>query len=320
MAQFIIKRLIGLIFVLLGVTFITFIMGYFAPGDPIQEMLGNHFSQVQYLRLKHQYGLDLPLLQQYFNYIVQLLHGNLGTSFQQQGRPVWEILSDGVPTSLELGMWGLLVQVIVGIPLGILAALKSGTWVDTLSMGLAIFLFSVPSFILASLFQVAMVYLHGAVPGFYWPVAGWGNTWQYSLSDIQSKLGPILVYGAIGLAYFARLTRTSTLEVLRQDYIRTARAKGLKERVVVYRHAMRNALIPIITVLGVTLGFLVTGAFFTEEIFNINGIGYITIQSINTRDYPVIQATTVLLATGVVVGNFLSDLLYTAVDPRIKVS
>ncbi|GHO84492.1 ABC transporter permease [Dictyobacter formicarum] len=319
MAQFLLKRLIGLVFVLLGVTFITFIIGYAAPGDPIQEMMGNHFNLAQYLRLKHQYGLDLPLLQQYFNYIVRLLHGDLGTSFQTENRPVWDILKDGVPTSLELGMWGLLVQVLIGIPLGILAALKSGTWIDTISMGLAIFLFSVPSFILASLFQVAIVYLHNSV-GLSWPVAGWGNAWQYTPSDIQFKLGPIIIYAAIGLAYFARLTRTSTLEVLRQDYIRTARAKGLKERVVVYRHAMRNALIPIITVLGVTLGFLVTGAFFTENVFNINGIGYITIQSITTRDYPVIQATTVLLATGVVLGNLISDLLYTAVDPRIKVS
>lgn len=319
MAQFLLKRLIGLVFVLVGVTFITFIIGYAAPGDPIQEMLGNHFNALQYARLKHQYGLDLPVLQQYFNYIVRLLHGDLGTSFQTANRPVWDILKDGVPTSLELGMWGLLVQILIGVPLGILAALKSGTWIDTTSMGLAIFLFSVPSFILASLFQVAIVYLHSSV-GFSWPVAGWGNTWQYTPSDIQFKLGPIIIYAAIGLAYFARLTRTSTLEVLRQDYIRTARAKGLKERIVVYRHAMRNALIPIVTVLGVSLGFLVTGAFFTETVFNINGIGYITIQSINTRDYPVIQATTVLLATGVVLGNLISDLLYTAVDPRIKVS
>lgn len=318
MAQFILKRLIGLIFVLVGVTIITFVIGFYAPGDPIQEMLGPHFNMATYLRLKHTYGLDLPIWQQYFNYIWNLLRGDLGYSFQSN-RPVWDVLKDGVPTSLELGLWGLLVQVLIGVPLGILAALKAGTWVDTISMTLAIFLFSVPSFILASLFQVSIVYLHQNL-GFEWPVAGWGNAWQYSISDIQYKLGPIIVYAAIGLAYFARLTRTSTLEILRQDYIRTARAKGLKERSVIYRHAMRNALIPIITVLGVSLGFLVAGAFFTETVFNIPGIGYITIQSISTRDYPVIQSTTVLLAAAVVFGNLLSDLLYTAVDPRIKIS
>ncbi|GCF09166.1 ABC transporter permease [Dictyobacter arantiisoli] len=319
MAQFFIKRLIGLVFVLLGVTFITFIFGFYAPGDPITAMLGNHFNLAAYLRLKHEYGLDLPLYQQYYNYVVNLLHGNLGTSFTTQGRAVWDILSTGVPTSLELGFWGLLLQILIGVPLGILSALKAGTWLDTLSMTSAIFLFAIPSFILATLFQVVIVYLHLHF-GVSWPVAGWGNTWQYGWSDIQFKLAPVIIYAATGMAYFVRLTRTSTLEVLRKDYIRTARAKGLKERVVIYRHSLRNALIPIITVLGVSLGFLVTGAFFIETVFNISGIGYITIQSITTRDYPVIQATTVLLASAVVLGNLISDLLYTAVDPRIKIS
>jgi ABC-type dipeptide/oligopeptide/nickel transport system permease component len=319
MTQFLIKRLIGLIFVLIGVTFITFIIGYAVPGDPIQGMLGPHFNELTYLRLKHLYGLDLPWYQQYLNYVINLLHGNLGTSFSTQGRPVWDILKDGVPTSLELGFWGLVIELGVGIPLGVAAALYAGKWFDSASMGLALFLYAIPSFVLAVLVQVVIVYLHNST-GFFWPVEGWGNTWHYSFTDIQFKLAPVLIYGATGLAYFARLTRTSTLEVLRQDYIRTARAKGLFERVVIYRHAMRNAMIPLITVLGVSLGFLVTGAFFIENVFNISGIGYITIQSINTRDYPVIQGTTVLLAAAVVLGNLISDLLYTVVDPRIKVS
>ncbi len=319
MTQFLIKRLIGLIFVLIGVTFITFIIGFKAPGDPILTMLGPHFNEATYLRLRHAYGLDLPWYQQYFNYVVNLLHGNLGTSFETEGRPVWDILKDGVPTSLELGFWGLVIELVVGIPLGIAAALNAGKWFDSVSMGVAIFLFAIPTFVLAVLIQVLIVYLHNST-GFYWPVEGWGNAWEYSFTDIQFKLFPIVVYSATGLAYFARLTRTSTLEVLRQDYIRTARAKGLRERVVIYRHAMRNALIPIITVLGVSIGFLVTGAFFIENAFNISGIGYITLQSINTRDYPVIQGTTVLLAAAVVLGNLISDLLYTIVDPRIKVS
>lgn len=319
MTQFLIKRLIGLIFVLIGVTFITFIIGFAAPGDPIQGMLGPHFNLATYIRLKHFYGLDLPWYQQYFNYVINLLHGNLGTSFSTQGRPVWDILKDGVPTSLELGFWGLVLELALGIPLGIAAALYAGKWFDSASMGLSIFFYAIPSFVLAVLVQVIIVYLHNAT-GIFWPVEGWGNTWQYGFTDIQFKLAPILIYGATGMAYFARLTRTSTLEVLRQDYIRTARAKGLNERIVIYRHAMRNALIPIITVLGVSIGFLVTGAFFIENVFNISGIGYITIQSINTRDYPVIQGTTILLAAAVVLGNLISDLLYTVVDPRIKVS
>jgi ABC-type dipeptide/oligopeptide/nickel transport system permease component len=132
MTQFLIKRLIGLIFVLIGVTFITFIIGYAAPGDPIQAMLGPHFNMATYLRLKHLYGLDLPWYQQYFNYVINLLHGNLGTSFSTQGRPVWDILKDGVPTSLELGFWGLVIELGVGVPLGIAAALYAGKWFDSL--------------------------------------------------------------------------------------------------------------------------------------------------------------------------------------------
>ncbi len=139
-------------------------------------------------------------------------------------------------------------------------------------------------------------------------------------NDLQFKIVPILVYAFTGTAYFARLSRTSMLEVLRQDYVRTARAKGLGERVVVYRHALRNALIPLVTVLGFSIGLLVTGAFFIEQIFNIPGIAQITITSVNSRDYPVIQATTVLLAFAVVIGNLISDILYTVVDPRIKVA
>src|SRR5205823_5759725 len=142
-----------------------------------------------------------------------------------------------------------------------------------------------------------------------WPVSGWGNPWQYTWSDIQIKLAPILVFAAVGTALFARLARTSMLEVLRQDYVRTARAKGMRERSVVYRHAFRNAMIPLVTVFGLSIGLLVTGAFFIEQIFNIPGIGQQTITSINNRDYPVIQATTVLLAVAVVVGNLISDVL-----------
>ncbi len=317
MFQFLVKRFIGLVFVLLGVSIITFIIGRLAPGDPVVSLLGPHPTKIAIANIRHEYGLDQSWFQQYLNFIHDMLSGTMGRSFQSDSQTVADILGGGLPVSLELGLWGLLVQLFVGIPLGILAALRANRLPDTLSMGVALVLYAVPSFVLAGLFQVVIVALHGSI-GLQWPVSGWGNAWQYSLQDIQFKLGPILIYAAVGVAYFARLTRTSTLEVLRQDYIRTARSKGLVERVVVFRHAMRNALIPIITVLGVTLGFLVSGAFFTETVFNIPGIAYYTVQSITTRDYPVIQATTVLLATAVVLGNLISDLLYTAVDPRIK--
>jgi ABC-type dipeptide/oligopeptide/nickel transport system permease component len=317
MVQFLVKRFIGLIFVIIGVTFITFILGFNAPGDPIQQLLGNHFSHSVYVALKHSYGLDLPWYQQYWNFLTNLARFNLGQSFHTQNYPVWNILRDGVPVSAELGFFALILQLLIGIPIGIISALKANTWVDTVNMGTMLVLFALPSFVLAIFAQLIIVWLDTSTGG-TWPVAGWGTSWHFGWSDIQFMIAPILVYAAVGTALFARLARTSMLEVLRQDYVRTARAKGLRESIVVYRHAFRNALIPLVTVFGLSIGLLVTGAFFIENIFNIPGIGTITISSINNRDYPVIQATVVLLAVAVVAGNLISDLLYSVVDPRIK--
>jgi len=317
MVQFLVKRFIGLIFVIIGVTFITFVLGLNAPGDPIQELLGNHVVHSVYVYLRHSYGLDLPWYQQYWNFLTNLAHFNLGLSFHQQNYPVWNILKDGVPVSAELGFFALILQLLVGIPIGIISALKANTWVDTVNMGIMLIMFALPSFVLAIFAQLIIVWLDTSTGG-TWPVAGWGTAWHFGWSDIQYMIAPVLVYAAVGTALFARLARTSMLEVLRQDYVRTARAKGLRERVVVYRHAFRNAMIPLVTVFGLSIGLLVTGAFFIETIFNIPGIGQVTIISINNRDYPVIQATVVLLAVAVVMGNLISDLLYSVVDPRIK--
>ena len=317
MAPFLVKRFIGLIFVIICVTFITFILGYFAPGDPIRSMLGQHYSEALYASLKHQYGLDLPWYQQYFNFLTHLFRFDFGYSIHYPGRSVYDILQSGIPASAELGTWGLVLTILVGVPLGVFSALRANTWADTLSMGIALILFALPTFVLAEFFQVFIIWLD-KVTGIQWPVSNWGIPWQYTWSDIQTKIGPIFVFAAISVAGLARLTRTSMLEVLHQDYVRTARAKGLREQVVVYRHALRNALIPLITVLGLSIGTLVTGVFFIEAIFNIPGIGQIALNAISQRDYPVIQATTLLGAFAVVIGNLVSDLLYTVVDPRIK--
>jgi ABC-type dipeptide/oligopeptide/nickel transport system permease component len=318
MIRFFVKRLLGLVFVIIGVTFITFIMGYFAPGDPIRDLMGEKFNYAIWLRLRHDYGLDLPWYQQYFNYLSNMLHFNLGTSYHFQNRPVWDILKEGVPISSELVFWGFLLQLLLGIPLGIVSALRARTWVDTVNMTVMLTIYALPSFVLAVFAQI-LVLQFNKLTGIEWPVSQWGAPWQYDWTDFQYKLVPILVFGAAGFAYFSRLTRTSLLEVLGQDYVRTARAKGLLERVVVYRHAFRNALIPLVTVIGLSFGLLVAGSFFIEQIFNIPGIARITINSIYQRDYPVIQATTMLIAIGVVFGNLLSDVLYAVVDPRIKV-
>ncbi|GHO45453.1 ABC transporter permease [Ktedonospora formicarum] len=317
MVQFLVKRLVGLVFVILCVTFITFIFGYYAPGDPIRALLGQHQDPVLYAQLKHAYGLDLPWYQQYWNFLSGLFRLDFGYSFHTQGKPVSEIILQGIPASTELGIWALALTLLLGIPLGIVSALKANSWLDTLIMGGSLIFWALPSFILAIFVQVIVVWLD-KVTGYPWPVANWGTVWSYSWDDIQYKLVPIIVFAALGFAFYARLTRTTMLEVLRQDYVRTARAKGLRERIVIYRHAFRNALIPLMTVLGLAIGTIIAGAFFIEQIFNIPGIGATGLTAVTDRDYPVIQATTVLFATCVVFGNLLSDIFYTLVDPRIK--
>lgn len=309
MIRFLVTRIIGLVFVLLSVSFITFIMGYFAPGDPIRLLLGNHFTQSSYLALKHSYGLDLPWYQQYLNFLNNVLHGSFGLSFFYQNRPAWDVLSDGLPYSIELGLEVLLVTILLGIPSGIISALRSNTTTDTVLTFIAIFLYSMPDIALIIGFQALMVLLfqHG-LP--FLPVAGW-DTWQ-------SRIAPVLITATTGYGYFARLTRTSVLEALNQDYVRTARSKGLRENIVIYRHTLRNACLPLITVIGPSLGFLVTGVFITEQLFNIPGVSQITLSAISQRDYSVLQATVILTSSTVVIFNALSDIGYAIADPRIR--
>jgi ABC-type dipeptide/oligopeptide/nickel transport system permease component len=295
-------------------------MGYFSPTDPIKIMLGQqHFDPRIYAQLRHAYGLDLPWYQQYANLLIGLLHFNLGLSITQPNREVWDILREGVPISLELGFWALVIQYMVGLLLGVLSAVKANTWVDTTNMAVLLVLYTVPAFIVCVFLQSLIVWIDQST-AISWPVAGWGVPWQYSWSDLQHKLLPILIVAVSGIAYIARLTRTGTLETLQQDFVRTARAKGLLERRVIFLHALRNSLIPVGTTIGLSFGFLVVGDFFIERIFSIPGIGYITLLSATAYDYPVIQATAILLATGVVLGNLISDLLYRLIDPRIKIA
>lgn len=195
MVQFLVKRFIGLLFVVIGVTLITFIMGFYAPGDPIKALLGQHFNPVIYAQLRHTYGLDLPWYQQYWNYLTHLFRFDFGLSFKYQNRPVWDILKDGVPVSTELGFWALLIQVSIGVPLGIISALKANTWVDTTNMAIVLVIYAIPVFVLAVLVQVFIVWIDKQTGG-SWPVSQWGNPWQYSWSDITFKLAPILVYAA----------------------------------------------------------------------------------------------------------------------------
>ena len=303
------SRALSLLFVLFSVTFLTFVVSYLAPGDPVLNMMAGRQDPVRYAFLRHMYGLDLPWYQQYFNYISHLFQGSLGYSFKYPERPVWDLIASGVPVSLQLGGLALLISVVGGVTAGVGAALWQNTWRDTAIMTVMLALYSIPSFVIIPILWLADLALYRAgLPSL--PVAGWGQPQNFVL--------PVFVLAAANIGFIARLIRSSMLEVLRQDYVRTARAKGVNERSVIRKHVLRNALLPLLTVLGPAAAFLVTGAFVVENLFAIPGVGYLAVQSIGQRDYPVIQATTILLASAVVIMNLLTDLAYTLADPRVR--
>lgn len=310
MSRIIFRRILSLFFVLFSVTFLTFIVSYLAPGDPIRNMMGGRQDPVRYIFLRHLYGFDQPWFQQYFTYILHLFQGNLGYSFKYPERPVWDLIATGVPVSLKLGVLALILSVLIGIPAGVFAAVWQNTWRDTSIMGVMLALYSIPSFVMIPvLWAIDLALYNAGLPSL--PVAGWGTPQQVIL--------PVLVLSAATVGFIARIMRNSMLEVMRQDFVRTARAKGLPEALVLRRHVFRNALLPLLTILGPATAFLITGAFVVENLFAIPGIGYLSVQAIGQRDYPVIQATTILLAFSVVVMNMITDFSYTLADPRVRV-
>ena len=306
------RRLVSVIFVIFSITFLTFLVGYLAPGDPILILMGNRRDPETYRNLRHQYGLDRPWYQQYLAYTAGMLHGDLGKSYRYQNRSVNQILGSGVLVSVELGSTALLLSLMAGVPAGIFSALRQDSWLDRGNMILMLALFSIPSFVLIPILRALnyFVLYRNGLPSL--PAAGWGYPANWVM--------PVLVLAAANVGYIARLTRSSMLEILRQDFIRAARAKGASPRRVTYVHALRNALLPIVTFIGPSLAFLVTGTFVVESLFAIPGIGFTAVQSIGQRDYPVIQGTTVLLAAAVMLMNLLTDIAYTVLDPRIRAS
>ncbi len=310
MRRFLVKRAIGLIFVIFGASFLTFIMGYFAPGDPITAKTGNKLGLTIHLQLKHEYGLDLPWWQQYYHFLINIVHGSFGPSFQYPSSTAWEVIQRGLPTSIELGLEVLVVSLIVGIPLGIVSALHAKTYIDTMVTSVVMTLYAVPTLMLIIAFHLCMLWLAtNNLP--HLPLYGWDN--------LQERIAPVLITAITGAGYFTRLTRISLLEVLGLDFIRTARAKGLREQIVIVRHAMRYAFIPILTSIGPSLGYLVTGIYITERFFEIPGVSQFTLDAVNQLDYPVLQASVILTSFSVVVFNALTDVAYAFFDPRIRV-
>lgn len=306
MRRYLLKRLILLIPVLWGVATLVFAVTNIIPGDPVDLMLGETARPAQREVLRKALGLHRPLAVQYRDYLTGLLHGNMGTSLHKK-RPVAELLAERIPASAELTVAALAIALIIALPLGILAARKAGSGTDLAAGGLAVLGASMPVFWLGPLLII-----------FFSIHLGW-----LPVSGRSSPLSLILPAFTLGMALSAilmRMTRSSLLEVLPQDYLATARAKGLSEGRVLWLHALRNACLPLITILSLQLGALLSGAIITETVFAWPGVGRLTIQAIAARDYPLVQGCVLFIAFVYVAGNLLADIAYAWLDPRVRLN
>jgi peptide/nickel transport system permease protein len=281
-----------------------FLLAHIVPGDPVAQMLGEGARAEDLTQLRHALGLDLPLPVQYGRYLSGVLHGNLGESFRFQ-QPVLKVVAEHFPATLELAAVALLICALIGIPAGVLAAHKRGERTDHTVAVLTLFGLSVPNFALGPV----LILLFSVVLGWL-PVSGRGG--------ISHLILPSFTLGAALAAILTRMVRTSVIEELSADYVRTARAKGVSESGVLFRHALRNALIPILTILGLQFGSLLAGTIVTESIFSWPGIGRLAVQAIGARDYPLLQGCILLIAVSYVFVNLLTDLVYALVDPRVR--
>jgi ABC-type dipeptide/oligopeptide/nickel transport system permease component len=304
MTKLIVRRILWTIPVILLVILLTFVMMRQIKGNPFRKSERAIPAEIQ-ANLEREYGLDQPWYVQYLRYVKGVATGDLGPSLVLRNQSVNDIVREHFPKSLELGALAFVFAVVFGIPLGVLAALKQNTVWDYFSMFFSNVGFAVPSFLIATL----LIYFFSLQWDIF-PTSGW-NTWQ-------SKVLPVIALGLGPMAYFARLVRGTMLETLQQDYIRTARAKGLRYRRVVGLHVLRNSLIPVITAAGPLLGFIITGAFVIELIFNIPGIGQYYVTAVNARDYSVVMGLTVLLSVIIIVANLVVDILYGILDPRTR--
>jgi peptide/nickel transport system permease protein len=302
--MFLIKRLTSFFTVIFGVLVLTFLLIHLVPGDPVEVMLGESASCADRDALRTELGLNQPLLQQFGTYLNKLAHGDFGYSIHTKAS-ITELIQTRYPATLKLALLSLMIGLVVGVPLGIYSALKAGRWQDILVTVVSDRLSAMPAFWLGPVLMLIFAVWLGWLP----------------VSGMESGASIILPAATLGFglsAILTRMTRTSLLEVLNDDYIRTARAKGLSERAVILRHAMRAALLPIITIVGLQMGSLLAGAVITETIFSWDGIGRLLVESIEKRDYPVTQACVLIVALSYVVVNLLTDLLYQLADPRVR--
>lgn len=307
MAAYIIRRLAWLPVILLIVSFITFALGRFGPGDPVQILMGQHSDPAVVQRIREQRGLNDNVLVQYGRYLRDVTQGDFGESFKYRGRTVIELLKKKMLVSAQLNIAALLISVGLGVPIGLFAALRQGTVWDTAAVVATLVGQSVPVFLTAPALLLVFALKLDVLP-----THGWGGFF-----DTQIIL-PAVAMGIPGVAIITRLTRASTMEVIAQDYVRTARAKGLPERMVRSRHILRNSMIPVLTTLGFSLAGLVFTSFIVERFFGIPGVGNLFIEAIFARDFPIINAIIIIGTTLFVMANLVVDLLYPVLDPRIR--
>jgi len=303
MYKYIAWRVVWLVLVLVVVAFITFTLMHLVPGGPWdrEKQLAPQIVE----NLNRKYGLDKPFFVQFGNFIWGAVRGDLGVSYMYQDRNVAQILAEGFPETATLGLSAFLIALLIGMPFGMAAALKQNSTVDYASVLFSTVFASIPGFVLGILLMIVFaVVLH------WLPTGGWGS--------VRQVLMPAFALAALPAAYTARITRASMLEAMRQDYVRTARAKGLVERVVLLRHILRNALIPVVTIAGPELAFLISGSFIIESLFSIPGIGRLFVQGVFARDYGLIMGSILFYAFAVAVINLVVDILYAVIDPRIR--
>ena len=303
MSAYITKRLLMSVFTLWLVATLTFALMFMVPGGPFLAEKTPSAATLEALNQK--YGLDQPKIVQYKNYMIKLFQGDMGVSLKQRGRTVSSIISTGFKVSAKVGGLGIFLALLVGIPLGSIAALNRGKWIDNVIVVFSTAGIAVPSFVVSTLLMLIFSVKLDLLP-------------TYGLTSWKHYIMPVIALSLYPSSYISRLMRTSMLEVLGQDYMRTARAKGLSQFVMLFKHALRNAILPVVTYLGPLLAYTLTGSFVVEKIFTIPGLGSEFISSIINRDYTMIMGTTIFLAALIIVMNLLVDITYKIVDPRIQ--
>ena len=301
-----IKRLLGVVPVVFGVVLLTFLLVHAVPGDPVEVMLGESASSADRMQLRADLGLNQPIYMQFGVYLNKLVHGDLGVSIHSK-KPIIDLLTERLPATAKLALLALSFAIFIGLPFGIIAALKVNQWPDKLANLLSLSISAMPHFWMGPMLMMVFALWLGLLP-----VSG--------MESGAATILPALTLGFGLAAILTRMTRASMLEVLHEDFIRTARAKGLTEYAVILRHALRAALLPIVTVLGLQLGSLLAGTVITETVFSWDGVGRLLVESIEKRDYPVTQACVLVVALLYVAVNLATDIIYTKIDPRVRFS